>query len=121
MRSHFQPAHRAEPATRAAVTLMRTIQTGKRISIDSLGAESARGRAFDRHHTGVSYPLGGGSGAICERQHEAEGRAHPRRGLEPDSAVHALDQLAANVEPEPGTPHAAGSVRGEAERRLEQW
>src|SRR5688572_1739414 len=48
-----------------------------------------------------------------------KGRAFPRLGLDPDAALHPFDQLARDVQPEPGPPDAAGESRIEPVELLE--
>ena len=55
----------------------------------------------------------------CDRQLDRERRAAPPVGGDPDPAVHAVHELAADVEAEAGAADAAGQVRVEPEELLE--
>src|SRR6266542_7130778 len=71
------------------------------------------GRAGSRALAGVHRRRRG------RRQLEQEGRALVVLRLDPDAAAHSADQLLADVEPEPGAPHAAHHVRVDAVELLE--
>ena len=66
------------------------------------------GTPFDRHPRCANAPLSGGSRR--DRKLEAERRAFARHRLDPDLTVHCVDQLAADVEPEPRAAHALRHV-----------
>src|SRR6266542_5560217 len=76
-----------------------------------LGVADCEGTPFDRHEGSTISPLGGGSAAIRERKLEAECGALPQLGLQPDSPVHALDELPTDVEPESRAPDALFFIR----------
>jgi hypothetical protein len=65
-------------------------------------------------------PLGGAPVGLTEQRGWADGeiqeeaRAPARPGIKPNSAVHASDELTADVEAEARSAHAAGEVRVEA-------
>src|SRR5919109_1229171 len=81
------------------------------------GRRVCGGTPFDRHRRSGNAPLRGGSG--CDWKLEAERGALPGDRLDPDLAVHGVDQLATDVEAEPGSTDALRHVRIEAVELLE--
>ena len=59
-----------------------------------------------------------GRGSACG-QLDHERRAAACAGLDPDAPAHQADELAADVEPQPGAPNAAGELRVEPEELVE--
>ena len=112
-------------------TSKTALRTSRRSS-ESARADSGRKRVSvacpesARADSGLETPEGGRFAAATAlgglRSHgelDGERRARALVGLDPDAAVHAAHQLAADVEAEPGAADAAGEVRVEAEELLE--